>query len=398
MTAAPSLPAPSRRLGREIAWTAAALLLGAGLFVVALALNLELADDLGVDTGSPRFLLLVLLDLALGVAAVAALPLRHRFPVAVAAGLAIAAALSAFAGPAAFLALVSLAARRRPLEIAAVAALWVTAMAAASLTGAGPVGAPETVLDMLPTLAVLLVLLMAAIAGGLWVGSRRALLEALRERARLAEEEQRLRENTARDQERARIAREMHDVLAHRLSLTAMHASALRYRSDLDDDERRAAVETVHDNARGALGELREILSVVRDAGGDESDAPQPTLADLGALVAAEPHIELLLELELAAVPPLVGRHAYRIVQECLTNARRHAPGHPVRVVVGGRVGERLRLTVENPSPDGGGAPGPDGFGLIGIRERAETLGGTVEIRRTAGMHTVIADLPWTTA
>ena len=126
------------------------------------------------------------------------------------------------------------------------------------------------------------------IAGGAFVGARRDLLASLRERVATAEREQPERVAQARATERARIAREMHDVLAHRISLVAMQSGALAYRSDLTREETAQAAAVMRDNAHQALGELREVLGLLRDP--DEPDAqprrPQPTLADLDDLVA----------------------------------------------------------------------------------------------------------------
>lgn len=353
---------------------------------------------LKADETSARFVDMVLLEVAVGCVALALLPLRRRAPVVIGGLLAVGAAVSAFACPAALLALVSVATRRRPVEIAVVAAIWVAAATGVALTGFGLFGTPAGAADVVLSVAMLLVVLAGTVAVGLSIGARRALMVSLRERARLVEEEQRLRESVARDHERTRIAREMHDVLAHRLSLTAMHAGALRYRTDLDRDERAAAIETVHDNARGALSELREVLALVRDPERPGHDRPQPTLADLDVLLADHSGVEAHRAIDLAGLAAVVSRHAYRIVQECLTNARRHAPGMPVTVRIDGSIGDRLDITVVNALVAASDAPAAPGFGLMGIEERARSVGGGVEVTSGPVEHRVAVTLPWAAA
>jgi signal transduction histidine kinase len=143
--------------------------------------------------------------------------------------------------------------------------------------------------------------------------------------------EREMQDARARQVERARIAREMHDVLAHRLSLVSMHAGALEYRPDASPHELAQAAGTVRRNAHQALQDLREVLGVLRAADGD-SMRPQPTLADVPALVAESRDAGLRISedydgVELGTVPSAVGRTAYRIVQEALTNIRKHADG-----------------------------------------------------------------------
>ncbi|WP_431779840.1 sensor histidine kinase [Microbacterium aurantiacum] len=392
-------PTRARRVGREIVAIVSVGLAGALIFII----NFGLSVDSGADDTTLRFAGIFFLDLLLGLLAVGLVPLRRYVPLTTAILLAVAAALSSFAVPAALLALVSLATHRRTRDIAIATAVWLVSGAAAALLGLDLIGAPLAPVDLAITLAVTALLLAVAIAIGVSIGSRRALVASLQERAILVEEEQRLREDAARDHERARIAREMHDSLAHRLSLTAMHASALRYRDDLDAAERAAVVETVHDNARASLGELRDILAVVRASGSAEPDQPQPTLDDLEALITtattATP-LDTRVTVDTRALHPTVSRHAYRIVQECLTNARRHAPGMPVTLTIDGVVGDRLALTVRNPLPADTQAPTQaqahtPGFGLIGIDERVRSVHGTLDITPGPDEFRVEVSLPW---
>ncbi|WP_448630899.1 sensor histidine kinase [Cellulomonas soli] len=198
-------------------------------------------------------------------------------------------------------------------------------------------------------------------------------------------------EDRARLTERSRIAREMHDVLAHRISLVAMHAGALAYRTDLTREETAEAATVVRDNAHRALTELRQVLGVLRDPeAGHEPDRPQPTLCDLLELLAefratgARLQVEDGVGARAAQLPAPVGRNAYRIVQEALTNVRKHAPGRPAVLRLTGAPGDRLVIEVSNPLPvtdlaDAGADRAPAvpgaGMGLTGLVERARLAG-----------------------
>jgi len=231
--------------------------------------------------------------------------------------------------------------------------------------------------------AAVIALDAALVASGKLIRSQRLLVESWRARARDAEEGQRLRVEEARHAERERIAREMHDVLAHRISLLAVHAGALEVRRSAPEDERRAA-GVIRESAYAALEDLREVIGMLRSDDTD-TDRPQPTLADVPALVeqsrlAGAP---ITLEMDSASTADSAGRHVYRIVQEGLTNARKHAPDLPVRVVLADRDGG-LTVEITNQVPGTGGARLPGaGSGLIGLRERMELIGGTLEHGRT---------------
>lgn len=268
--------------------------------------------------------------------------------------------------------------------------------------------------------SVVLVLLIhtVLVVSGWLVRSQRRLVESLRERARQAEEQQRLRVEEARLLERERLAREMHDVLAHRISLLAVHAGALEYRRSTTPEELRQAVSVIRRNAYEAMEDLRQVIGVLRerDDGNDheEDRRPQPTIDDLPGLVeqarSAGGEIELELSLDDAAmVPERVGRHLYRIVQEGLTNTRKHAPADPVRVTVRGVAETGLTVEIIN-TPDAGDRPPArspgdahallpgGGVGLVGLRERVELLGGGLEHGATQeGGFVLRASLPWPT-
>ena len=243
----------------------------------------------------------------------------------------------------------------------------------------------------------------AVVAWGMFVRARRQLVLSLRDRAERAEAEQDLRIDQARRQERARIAREMHDVLAHRISLLSLHAGALEFRPDAPPDEVARAAGVIRRSAHDALQDLRAVIGVLREGeNGAAPEPPQPTLADLPALIAesrdAGMHVAYDVG-ELAAVPEVTGRNAYRIVQEALTNARKHARGAAVDVEVGGDAESGLTIEVRNRLPVGAAAapeiPGA-GTGIVGLTERASLAGGRLEHGRTAeGDYRLWAWLPW---
>jgi signal transduction histidine kinase len=243
---------------------------------------------------------------------------------------------------------------------------------------------------------VFLVLLHSTlVAVAMLIRSHRMLVRSLAERARQAEEGQRMRIERARLGERERIAREMHDVLAHRISLLAVHAGALAVRRDAPDEER-AAAGVIRLSAYQALEDLRQVIGMLRDHPAE--DRPQPTLADVPALIEesrAGGTVDLELDRRLQ-VPEGVGRNAYRIVQEALTNARKHAPGARVQVTVGGSAERGLVVEVGNRLTGGGTLPGA-GAGLTGLRERVQLAGGRFEHGpTTGGEFRVRAWLPWT--
>jgi signal transduction histidine kinase len=213
---------------------------------------------------------------------------------------------------------------------------------------------------------------------GLFVRARRELVRSLRAQGDRAAEE-------ARAAERRRIAREMHDVLAHRLSLLSVHAGALEFRPDAPVEEVAEAAGVIRQSAKTALEELRGVIGVLREDSGESlTQPPQPTLADVAALVeesrAAGMRVTARIELDDAAPPAAIGRTAYRIAQEGLTNARKHAPGAAVTLTVRAPDGD-LQVEVRSLAPVAAPAsplPGA-GTGLIGLAERVSLAGGTLE-------------------
>ena len=234
--------------------------------------------------------------------------------------------------------------------------------------------------------------------------ARRALVESLEDRARRAEEDQAHRVAEARRGERTKIAREMHDVLAHRLSLLAAYAGALEFRPDAPPDELARAAGVIRDGAHQALEELREVIGVLRDDPAEpESDRPQPTLSDLPRLLdearAAGTPVRLDdRRADAGTVPDVLGRTVYRVVQEGLTNVRKHAPGQEATVLLGGRRGRNLLVVVINrtgPATDDPGRIPGSGSGLVGLRERVQLAGGRLDAKSGHGRFRLWAVLPW---
>jgi signal transduction histidine kinase len=241
----------------------------------------------------------------------------------------------------------------------------------------------------------------------MYIGSRRELLWTLRDRADRAEAEQSLRVEQGRSNERSRIAREMHDVLAHRISLVAMHAGALAYRTDLTAGQIRETAELIQTTSHQALRDLRQVLGVLRGGAlGAVPESPQPTFGNLSSLVLEAEGTGMRVQYEERVVdgermPDEMGRAAYRIVQEGLTNVRKHAPGVTAVVQVTGSPAEGVSIRIRNParSPDlvnGGRTPGA-GLGLVGLVERAKLAGGEVGTRRDGGSFELTGWLPWPT-
>jgi signal transduction histidine kinase len=216
---------------------------------------------------------------------------------------------------------------------------------------------------------------------GAWVRTRAELVAALLDRAERAESEQQLRAREAVLAERARITREMHDVVGHRVSLMVLQAGAIDMA--VGDSERvRQLAGQLQDAGRRALEELRQLIGLVQGMEDEQAPlAPQPTLADLDELVedARRAGVEVTLT-RLGgprAVDPTAGRTAYRVVQEALTNAGKHAPGGAVAVTVETRA-EDLVVTVVNRRATRPPASLPSGgLGLLSLRERVRTVGGT---------------------
>ncbi|MFJ6573787.1 sensor histidine kinase [Streptomyces sp. NPDC091292] len=230
---------------------------------------------------------------------------------------------------------------------------------------------------------VLAVLSPLPAAWGLGVAARgrRDSLATAERRADDAQREQRLRAERAAAAERTRIARDMHDVVAHSLTLLVVHAETMRARSAELPPWAREGVDAMAAAGRQATGEMRELLGVLRGTTGEAAPrTPAPQLVDLPRLVAdaeqAGTPVRLAIDPEATALPRPVQLAAYRLVQECLANARRHAPGAEMTLRVRTTPDEtRVEADCGPPPREHRPAPGA-GVGLAGLRERFTALGG----------------------
>jgi signal transduction histidine kinase len=333
-------------------------------------------------------------DVTIGAAACLLLLGRRRAPLAVGFALAGIAAVVASAGAANMVALY-FAARYRSLRTAIL--LAVTNVLSGCLFWLLYPGNAGLAL----TLTVNVAIAAAATAWGALIQSQHALLTAYRERAERAEAERDLREEHIRTTERTRIAREMHDVVAHRISLVALCAGGLQVAPRQDEEEIVATAALIRAAAVQALEEMRVVIGILREDG--PRSLEQPGLNRLGDLVeeARDAGQQIVLRLDPAlasggsAADGTAGRDVYRIVQEGLTNARKHAPGETVRVSVV-RTGGEIEVDVVNRCATASlGVPG-SGSGLIGLLERTSIAGGSLTHGGTAdGEFELRARLPW---
>jgi len=222
---------------------------------------------------------------------------------------------------------------------------------------------------------------------------------SLNERLLTAEREQALTTEAARDAERTRIAREMHDAVGHRVSLMVLQAGAIEMAATDRERVEQLACQ-VQVAGRQALDELRQAVGVLRD--GDDDGAPlgpQPGLDDIERMVkecrAAGMDVEMTRPVDAASVDPMVCRAAYRIAQEALTNAGKHAPGAHVSVAIERPAGRLVVRVVNGPATEPVHAGSSGGYGLVGLRERVRTLNGTLRAEpRLDGGFVVEAVLP----
>jgi signal transduction histidine kinase len=376
-----------RRSARD--WVVDAL-----MYLIAIGVGIAVA----VDTWDVHGELMMLVDLGLGVACLIALWWRRSHPGRIGVLTAAASIVSGLAAGPALVAGFNVALRGTRREIGAVVAATAAAIVLFPLVY--PPG-DSLVLNMFVG-----ALLMAVVIGwGLFARVRREQVLSLRERAARLEAEQQLRIEQARDAERRRIAREMHDVLAHRVSLLSLHAGALEFRPDASPEEIAEAAGVIRATAHSALEELRHVIGVLRDGGeGSGPEPPQPTLADIPALVkecrAAGMRVSWRIDVpDVEAARDALGRTAYRVVQEGLTNARKHAPAAAVDVTISG--GEQLVVAVVSRRPVGVAVAGDTlpgaGSGLIGLGERVALSGGELAHGPDASGDFVLrATLPWT--
>ena len=369
----------------------------AGCLAAAAIGALFLTPDLR-DSGSPLSTTQLAADISCGALACILLWWRRRWPLGIALACAALGMVSTSATPAGLLALSSLAVYRPIRPVLLVAVLWIPCVLV--FAAYSPTTGPISVFLLVTPLV------LAAIGWGMFLRARRELLQTLRERATRAERDQRLHEEQARTAERTRIAREMHDVLAHRISLLALHAGGLEMRPDLPPAQVRETAELMRLTARQALEELRGVIGVLREEVGQDPPpaAPQPTLTDIRRLVEetrlAGARIDFEMQVDhLDAVPSALGRDAYRIVQEALTNIGKHASGSTAWVRVTGGPDGGLHVRVRNRKPlrasTGPALPG-SGAGLLGLQERVALAGGTLlHGPDSSGDFVVDAELQW---
>lgn len=327
-----------------------------------------------------------------GILGILCLLWRRRFPMVITGVAGLTTLIAGFPLPA-MLALASLAIRRRDRGLV-VATLY------ASLVMADPWSPTSN--SFFDDLFGATVTATLCALGGAYIGARRDLLTTLRERAERAEAERELRGEQARTAERARIAREMHDVLAHKVSLIALQAGALEVKPDRPAAEIEESAALIRSTARATLEDLRGVLGVLRtDKDGTAPLAPQPGLADLERLVedSRQAGVQVDLHLDVGDVPDTphdspLGRTVYRVVQESLTNVHKHARGArtSVEIVLSG---PSLVITVTNVRPVAAGSllPG-SGVGLTGLRERVAVAEGTLTAGPYRGGWRVRAVLP----
>jgi signal transduction histidine kinase len=358
-------------------------------------------NAVGAEWRSLRWLFWV--DLLLGLASFALCFYRRRWPFPIALALSAFGGLSTGAAGPATLVAVSLATRRVTWQIVTVGVASVASSLVFWL-----VNPPAVAETWWASLGLSVVFTVVTMLWGMYVGSRRELLWTLRDRVERAEAERELRFSQGRSNERARIAREMHDVLAHRITLITMHAGALAYRSDLSPEQIRTTAELIQTKSHEALTDLRQVLGVLRADRADTDqpeERPQPTFGDLRALIdeAEESGMRVHFDDQVAAreqIPDPIGRTAYRIVQEGLTNARKHAPGATVSVAVTGSPDAGLEIRVRNLvrglTPACRPGHPESGLGLVGLVERAKLAGGQLDSRLVGGAFELRGWLPWT--
>jgi signal transduction histidine kinase len=374
----------SARRDRLADGVAAGLALGYGALMVRLG-----------DATAPGAALPWPVDVAVGALCASTLVVRRRWPLGLALTLLPFGAVSVMATGAITVGLFTVAVRRRAPVVLLLGGAHVL------------LGAVYFLLQNHPPYPLWVDLLMrtvitaAAIGWGLFVQAHRRLTRSLRDHAARLEAEQHLRVEQARLTERARIAREMHDVVAHRMSLVSLHAGALEIRTDARPEEVALAAGAIRASAHEALQELRGVIGVLRDRAPGRPEPPQPDLADLPDLVdsarATGMTVRYTCRLPSAGPSVVLGRAAYRFVQEGLTNARKHAPDSAVEVLLAGTAGESLRITVSNPCPGTPGRPAVPGagMGLVGLGERVALAGGRIEYGVDRGTFRLQAWLPW---
>lgn len=375
----------------------------AGLLYVGLAaMIMAAASGVGEPELPTMSTAIALLDIGLGLTGLILVGWRRRWPLAITLIVLTFSVWSVSVAPAVAWASVSMSSRRNLPKIGIVLGYAVLTALVSGLLPHAEWWSPGSSADV----AEQMLTVITAVAGqailaliGMYYGVRQDAAASIRDRADNADRDREL----AVLGERNRIAREMHDVLAHRISLVSMHAGVLAYRDDLPPEKTREIAELIRQNAHASLTELRSVLSTLRGPQADEDGhpaAPQPTLADLPRLLedarGLGQRVTLHTGLQFDAVPEVTARHLYRIVQECLTNARKHAPRAAVELRLGGGPGTGIELRCVNELGRGPVVPGA-GLGLVGVRERVQMMNGRLSTGPEGHTFVVACWLPWTT-
>lgn len=349
-----------------------ALVIGASVALAVISLP-DLRREAGLDPAG------ALGYLALAILGCLTLYVRREHPAMVAAVVTTLSALTWLGGGAVLVAIYTLASRRG-WRWGLVAALW-QCLAEVWYVSIGPGVTPVPLLLMFN-----LLLLTPLVFVGDWLGRRRAAIEVLQQEVRAAHRQAAEQTEQVRQDERERIALEVHDALGHRLAMVSLRAAALEVGEDLSVQDVRDSARSIREGAHSGLQELRDLLGLLRV--GDEAPF-ELGLGDIDRLVqqasAAGLALQLDNQLPPTAVSQIVGRTIYRVVQEGLTNAAKHAPGAPVSVSLTQTGGRELHVKVANPlgRPTPSSLPAgnqqPAGSGLAGLTERVRLVDGRLQ-------------------
>lgn len=380
---------------------------GVLLWLIVWGAHLQMIPDNVSDDRIGLTGALMLLDVVLGVVAIVVLPLRHRAPLAVALVTSATLILSASAIGGAVVATVHLAIVGTRSGLILSGAVWTLAILSNGALVFPALGTNTNTAEALVITLVGLLFYAVLVAIGRYRRARTETVALLRERAEHAEQEWERDVKAAQEAERLRIAREMHDVLAHRMSLVSMHAGALTYREDLPREKITEAAHIIQESTALALTELRGLLGVLRNTDERDPRGPQPLLEHLPILLAETRAVGVTIEIEYSGIDTADGqpitpglseatsRAGYRIVQETLTNARKHAPGETIRLRLQHR-GEHLLITSRNRLPrKPAQRAGSSSMGLVGLTERAQLAGGTLSVNERSEEFVVEGRLPW---
>ena len=297
--------------------------------------------------------------------------------------------------PSVFIAAFSAASRRSRLWMATVCAAMVASeLVTIDLSRSEGLNAPGKlgffIAIILPAVVVLVV--------GLVRSNQKERTIALQAQAELTHEEMTTRENFARQEERDRIARDMHDTLSHRLSMIAVYAGGLAYRKDLDPEETRKSARTIRDEAEAAVGDLREALHSLRSEGRIDPREGVESLVERSRQAGMEVEVRYQAGAgpqSLEELSTMAGHALNRAVQEGLTNARKHAPGKPVTITIAA-LADALLITMSNPTAQAGekSSVHSGGYGIVGMRERASVVGGSLQVNDEEGRFSWTLRLP----